>query len=139
MAVERHGRVGNRHGLHNDVTRAAHDGVEQPFAAEQNIFRALDALQLHRAGGVHRGKIALPSISRKTMPLPENFCIKKPSPPNRAPPMRCWKNTDTSTLPHDARNAPFWAMMGRSGVISIALMEPGNEDANAISPGFFAT
>ena len=40
------------------MTRAAHDGVEQPFAAEQHVFRALDALQFHRAGGVHRGKIA---------------------------------------------------------------------------------
>ena len=76
----------------------------------------------------------LPSISRKAVPLPESFCMMKPSPPNSPVMPFFWKNTDSSTPFSEARKALFWTTIGESGRISTARIEPGNFAAKAIMP-----
>ena len=58
----------------------------------------------------------------------------KPSPPNNPLESFFWKNTDNSTPSSAARKPLFCTTISRPGVISIARIDPGKLDANAINP-----
>ena len=78
--------------------------------------------------------MVLPSISRKTVPLPDSLCMMKPSPPKTAVPSFFWKKTSIWTPVVQARNAFFWMITGFSGVTSTARMSPGKQEAKAMMP-----
>ena len=77
---------------------------------------------------------AEPSISRSTVPFPENFCMMKPSPPKKPFPSLFWKKISMSTPESQARKLRFCAITVLPAESSTAIMEPGKLDANAISP-----
>jgi len=52
------GYRGDRHSLKRDLARALYDSVEEAFAAEEDVLRALDLNDLHAAGCAHIGKVA---------------------------------------------------------------------------------
>ena len=78
---------------------------------------------------------AYPSISTKAMPLPESFCMMKPSPPKKPAPAFFWKKIESSTPISEARKPLFWTTTGRSGRTSTARMAPGKLEPKAIMPG----
>ena len=70
----------------------------------------------------------------KATPLPESFCMMKPSPPNRPEPSFFWKKTESSTPVSEARKPLFCTTTGWSGVTLTARIEPGKLEAKAIIP-----
>ena len=51
------------------------------------------------------------ALAKASVPLPESFCMMKPSPPKMPEPSFFWKCMDSSTPASEARNALFCTIM----------------------------